>query len=1124
MMKFVIRIFYVFRVVVVLLIFSLMLPCISFAQTQNSPLAPILKTKIFVQKDEVAEEEITFNVPESGEAILRVVNGAKIDIDPSKHIQDAKITLNGKAIAIGRWLFLKRLFKRETNILEFQVLLRQGVNRLEVKLPAKRPKEPQKRLSVRIDAPADKIIITPIQNSLVVGRDSLKAQATVTGLGVPVPNADVTFAIQGLGLPIERTSFTDKKGVATALMMPELPLGNGLVGPQGIDNEIPPGEYIVTIRATSLGTKTSFKAEFPVAVIKPKASPTLVLGKPTAYPAGIHLRTKRADAPALAAGPSASTRIPPRTEMVTFHVLVAGTPFPPQFLYLDEVDAQGKALSDKDLGVAMLFNNGKGKDAKGQDKRAKDFAYTGTLTIPYDVEAEKYFRARAVYFGKTVLSDILTFAITRFPLKARPSDSKKLVHDDPKDNSPFYSNEIILKVAPGILPDNVVKISANVDGEVVGFIPPLRTYLLQIKGNGKASGVRRTIDVLSGLKGVERASPNNAVIPSGFPHEPPNDPEFCHGPPDINCQWYLQKIHAPEAWELAGGGDESHSVAVLDNGVKCDHNDLSGKCVGDDTANHDHGTGVAGIIAAIADNIIDITGMAYDTKVYPYLADNVYDMDENVFNDGLDPHVKIINISNVVGDDDGSILDLVCEAISRNRLVVAGAGNPAPGGGVNCNYSDYYPPKYNDPEESCPNGAALQHGLLVVGATDEDDKLAQWNQDGNAKCSNMAHVDLYAPGKEIVSISLTDPKPFNGTSFATPMVSAAAAMLWSKNPDWTPTQVHDRLISHAHELTSAPAPTPPDPFPLDGKPRLDIKAAFGSPPTGLNIDPLNPSIVETCSDNSIVATVSAIDPDAEETFTYSFVDDSELPTQGIGPFGIDRDTGNITVSGCPLDASTNPVYNVKTRVTDSAGLTYDEIFAIGVRAETIYDIDFETPDLGASSEQPIDPYIANSRVSFTIEDNYGFPDAMVGLVKNNVTSVCVDSEDDENQKLGTGRTSLSPPNIGFSAMPIKVVFNPPLAPADGTSSTVRVQFQALTGSAVRLRLFDSSDTQVAIATDTISTANGTCGNPGGPRGRSEITASTSAESAYAIIDISTNTPQGGRVFVIDNVHIEESIR
>ncbi len=993
--------------------------------TQVSALAPILETiTLWPDREGATYKSIEFSVPESGNAILAVENRPAASDLNYERMWSAEIRLNDRVVYSGK------LFHRKQDVLTVQVSLLQGANRLEISCSGK----PSSRLSVRIDAPADRIVMSAVPDLPLRGGAPVEVKATVTGLGVPVPKAEVLFRAQGAGTRIERVSLADQQGTATAIIA-GFNAGDGLVGPHGVD-AVPSGSYRINTSATILATGEATSREFTVKATEPGTPHPLLLGTPRAQPAGLPVGggAKQSSLP----GAKGTTRPDNsgETTIVKFLVLVAGTSTPPQFLYLDEVDAQGKPLSAEHLAVATLKDDG-----KGVDTRPGDFAYTGTYKVPDQKEAERYFRARAVYFGKTVLSGSMTFGITPFPLRARRSDQNKLV-DDPHSDSRYYSNEVVLKVVPGVLSSQIREFAAAAGGEVVGVVPPLRTYLLDIAGNGEASGVQKAIAVLSLLDGVERASPNHVVKAAAFPSGQPNDDKYCSGPSDETCQWHLQKVQALEAWQLAGGGAPTQAVAILDIGVDCSHADLIGKCARDDAGRSDHGTGVAGIIAAIADNdpdsvenATDIVGVAYGTELYPYLVADVYAMLEGTFFAGLSGEEKIINISQVAGSDDGSILDLVCGIIDSNRLVVAAAGNPSVP--IDCNSAgsvDYFPATYNT-TGTCSSGADLKGGLLVVGATDINDKLARWEEGGSSKCSDRANVDLYAPGKNIYTTSListTHPagiQQVSGTSFATPIVSAAAAILWSRNPTWTPREVHDRLISRADMLTSGAG----DLFPIGGNPRLNLKMALGDPPTDIILPPANLRIVENCINGTVLATLSAVDPDGDETFAYSFVDSSGASTQDIRPFRINRDTGVITLTGCPLDSLTNLTYDIAVRVADSVNFTYDENFTI--RVQGVYAFDFETPDLAAEELMTMDPYETNNRVSFRVEDDFGFPDAVVGLVKNRATSAC--------------------------------------------------------------------------------------GLPGQQRARSEITASAATELAYAVLDMPDNTPAGGRVFVIDNVPIEE---
>jgi VCBS repeat-containing protein len=94
-------------------------------------------------------------------------------------------------------------------------------------------------------------------------------------------------------------------------------------------------------------------------------------------------------------------------------------------------------------------------------------------------------------------------------------------------------------------------------------------------------------------------------------------------------------------------------------------------------------------------------------------------------------------------------------------------------------------------------------------------------------------------------------------------------------------------------------------------------------PTGLTLT--GSTVAENATNGTVVGTVSGTDPDAGDTKSYSLTD-----TAG-GRFAINSSTGQITVLDSSLlnyEAATN--HNVTVRVTDSGGLTYDEMFTINL--------------------------------------------------------------------------------------------------------------------------------------------------------------------------------------------------
>ncbi len=105
---------------------------------------------------------------------------------------------------------------------------------------------------------------------------------------------------------------------------------------------------------------------------------------------------------------------------------------------------------------------------------------------------------------------------------------------------------------------------------------------------------------------------------------------------------------------------------------------------------------------------------------------------------------------------------------------------------------------------------------------------------------------------------------------------------------------------------------------------LSIAHASGTGFTAGNVDS-QLSIDENSANGSHVGFVTTQDPDASETFSYSLTDSAG------GRFAINASTGEITVAdGSLLDYESSTSHSVTVRVTDSGGLTYDEVLTIQI--------------------------------------------------------------------------------------------------------------------------------------------------------------------------------------------------
>ena len=118
---------------------------------------------------------------------------------------------------------------------------------------------------------------------------------------------------------------------------------------------------------------------------------------------------------------------------------------------------------------------------------------------------------------------------------------------------------------------------------------------------------------------VESSRPRRLQATRGVRYVEPlrrRAPAFTPTDPLVPQQWYLNRVRAYDAWTALPPLAPVH-VAVIDSGVDLGHPDLAGRIVaarsfvgGTAQDRSGHGTMIAGIIAAKADNGIGIAGLA----------------------------------------------------------------------------------------------------------------------------------------------------------------------------------------------------------------------------------------------------------------------------------------------------------------------------------------------------------------------------------------------------------------------------------------------------------------------------------------------------------------------------------
>lgn len=323
-------------------------------------------------------------------------------------------------------------------------------------------------------------------------------------------------------------------------------------------------------------------------------------------------------------------------------------------------------------------------------------------------------------------------------------------------------------------------------------------HLIQVPA-GKES---QLIQALSRNPGVDYAEPDELVTAATadeyFPRQyalqnngqaftnTANTLSFAGGKADAD-------VDAVEAWNVTTGSGTK--VAVLDSGVTSDNKDITPKVVSRANFsngtpaedNYGHGTHVAGIVAATANNTMGVAGVCpgctiLDGKVLNDSGVGSSSALANGINWAVSNGAKVINMS--LGVRASRTLETaVNNAWSKGMVLVAAAGN---GGGQTKIYPGAYP------------------NVIAVAATDNSDAKASFSTYG------ASWVDVAAPGVNVYStfpnhtfvLGTQNKRSFgydvgNGTSMSAPIVAATAALAWSTHAGATNTSIRAKVESTA---------------------------------------------------------------------------------------------------------------------------------------------------------------------------------------------------------------------------------------------------------------------------------------------------------------------------------------
>ncbi len=211
------------------------------------------------------------------------------------------------------------------------------------------------------------------------------------------------------------------------------------------------------------------------------------------------------------------------------------------------------------------------------------------------------------------------------------------------------------------------------------------------------------------------------------------------------------------------------------------------------TSNPNHGTHVAGIIAAVRGNTIGVDGISSNAVILPVRAvPNGDERDKDVaaaIRYAVDQGARVINMSfgKPYSPDEELVRDAIRYAQRKGVLMVHAAGNDGQSNDVIPNY----------PDGTLGKRRSAKHWITVAASGPALDStfLAEFSNYGRRK------VDVMAPGVNIRSLEPGEgTTSSSGTSMAAPVVSGVAALVLGVNPDLNPKQVKKIILSSAVSL------------------------------------------------------------------------------------------------------------------------------------------------------------------------------------------------------------------------------------------------------------------------------------------------------------------------------------
>ena len=384
---------------------------------------------------------------------------------------------------------------------------------------------------------------------------------------------------------------------------------------------------------------------------------------------------------------------------------------------------------------------------------------------------------------------------------ASEGNSVSIPVDTPRVADHIDPSRIVVARTTVSAPDVLDELHLSLGGERVSTIPAIFIEVVEFPRSGADASLQDRLGAYSAHPEV-RWVEADTIVTVGEPHRTGSageGPRMDHGArilsPDVVPddpryaeQWGLDTIGMPRAWDV--GKADGAVIAIVDTGVDCTHPDLAAACVegydvvdddDDPMDEHRHGTIEAGVAAAVTNNAIGISGVAWGAKIMPVRAMGAdgtgsgADIAEAIVW-AADHDADVINMSLGSKGEISAVTDAVRHARAAGATMAAAAGNSG---------------------AREPHWPAANAEVMGIAATTRADTRASFSTQGD-------HVFVAAPGWQLLTTDLGGTyNLYDGTSEATAFVSGFAALLIAQDPTRTPDDVEKIIRDTALDLGPA---------------------------------------------------------------------------------------------------------------------------------------------------------------------------------------------------------------------------------------------------------------------------------------------------------------------------------